>query len=401
MQYFTIQAKNDWEALEKMKMQYGSSARVLSRKNIRLGGFLGLFKQDGVELTGYLANNPLTNRNTKSTSQTSLKEEKDKILQNVKNDKVMQLILKEVQSLKENMQKEKIAGGESNTTIDKIKELLCYNDFNEEYIQLIVQKIRAKFSLDDLDRYAAVQRSVIDWIGESISIFPSNANGQLKPKVIVIIGPTGVGKTTTVAKLAAIYGLDHEKNPSLQVRMVTIDNYKIAAKKQIETYAEIMQLPFSFTETKEELNKIINMYYDKSILLIDTIGKSPNDYDRLQEMREILSVCNHKSETHLAISATTKGSDMEEVLHQFEPFKYNAVIVTKMDETSKIGNVISVLNKYNKKISYITDGQMVPQDIEEATIARFLMHLEGFRLDREWIENKFGQKNVDTQNRME
>ena len=106
-------------------------------------------------------------------------------------------------------------------------------------------------------------------------------------------------------------------------------------------------------------------------------------------MKNILSACGSKSEIHLAVSATTKRSDIEEIMHQFEPFRYKAVIITKIDETSKIGNVISAVIKNNKKLSYITDGQMVPQDLENASVTRLLMKLEGFRIDREYIEKKF------------
>jgi flagellar biosynthesis protein FlhF len=210
------------------------------------------------------------------------------------------------------------------------------------------------------------------------------------------VGPTGVGKTTTIAKLAAIYGLGRAGESGHQpVRMVTIDNYKIAAKKQIEIYADIMQIPASFAETRSDLEKIVHMYQDHNIILVDTMGKSPNDYDKLAEMRTILGACGVLSEIHLAISATTKLSDVEEILHQFEPFKYKAIILTKLDETSRIGNIVSVLSKHKKSISYITDGQMVPQDIAPASIARLLMCLEGFRIEREWIERKFGLKNAD------
>ena len=130
-------------------------------------------------------------------------------------------------------------------------------------------------------------------------------------------------------------------------------------------------------------------YQDVNVILIDTIGKSPYDYDKLAEMQSILGACGSKSEVHLAVSATTKSADIKDIMHQFEPFKYKAVIITKMDETSSVGNVISAVTKNNKKISYITDGQMVPQDIEHATVSRFLMNLEGFRIDREYIEKKF------------
>jgi flagellar biosynthesis protein FlhF len=178
--------------------------------------------------------------------------------------------------------------------------------------------------------------------------------------------------------------------------MVTIDNYKIAAKKQIETYAEIMQIPVSFAESRSDLQKILDLYGDMDIVLIDTIGKSPNDFAKLGEMRSVLDACGSESEVHLAISATTKTSDVEEIFRQFEPFKYRSVILTKLDETYRIGNIISILSEQKKPLSYVTDGQMVPQDIEPASVSRLLLSLEGFRADKEHIESKFGRKVVDT-----
>jgi flagellar biosynthesis protein FlhF len=262
--------------------------------------------------------------------------------------------------------------------------------------------------LEDFDK---VQAAVLEWIGEGIKICVGgkgntdseriDGNGGRigiggRARIIAIVGPTGVGKTTTVAKLAAIFGLENKSAPALRVRMVTIDNYKIAAKKQIETYAEIMQIPVSFAENRSDLEKILDLYGDVDVVLIDTIGKSPNDFVKLAEMRSVLDACGRESEVHLAISATTKNSDIEEIFRQFESFKYVSVILTKLDETYRIGNIISILSEHDKSLSYITDGQMVPQDIEPARVSRLLMSLEGFRVDKEHIEKKFGPKVVDT-----
>jgi flagellar biosynthesis protein FlhF len=180
--------------------------------------------------------------------------------------------------------------------------------------------------------------------------------------------------------------------------MVTIDNYRIAAKKQIETYADIMQIPISFAESRSDLAKIIDLYGDVDMILVDTIGKSPTDYTKLGEMKSILSACGSLSEIHLALSATTKTSDAHEVLRHFEPFRYDSIILTKLDETTHLGNIISVLSESKKCVSYLTDGQQVPQDIELATTARLLAGLEGFRIDKEELESKFDRPNVDKLN---
>lgn len=393
MQYFTVQAKNHWEAIEKMKIRYGHAARVLTHRNIRFGGFLGLFRNDGVELTCYIANDSARLPGYDE-------EEKRKILESVGKNQTMQLILSEIQSLKQALPKEDDSVEQKeesmHPTIKKIRELLSLNEFTESYISGIVQRIKSDFSLEELGDLDKVQSSVLEWIGEGIKIYTNGKRKGQKARIIAIVGPTGVGKTTTVAKLAAIYGLDNKSTPSLQVRMVTIDNYKIAAKKQIETYAEIMQIPISFAESRSDLEKILDLYGDLDIVLIDTIGKSPNEFVKLGEMRSVLDACGSESEIHLAISATTKNSDIVEIFRQFEPFKYVSVILTKLDETNRIGNILSILSENRKSLSYITDGQMVPQDIEPVSVSRLLLSLEGFRINKEQIEKKFGRKVVDT-----
>jgi flagellar biosynthesis protein FlhF len=392
MEYFTIQGRNHWEVIEKMKAQYGSTARILTRKNIRYGGILGFFGREGVEISGYLS------AGQAAVKTTALEEEKKKILEGVKREQTMQQILEEIQSLKDKMAAPSRVAEELHPTIGRIKECLEINEFSASYIQKIVERIRIEFSLDKLEDFTSVQEAVINWIGEGISIYSRTSTEVKKPHILIVIGPTGVGKTTTIAKLAAIYGLGNGDSQGLNVRMITIDNYRIAARKQIETYAEIMQIPISCAESRSELAKMINLYQDVDIILVDTIGKSPNDFNKLGEMKSILNACGILGETHLAVSATTKTSDVEEVFRHFEPFNYSSIILTKLDETTRIGNIISILSEHKKSLSYITDGQQVPQDIEPASVSRLLLGLEGFQVDREQIESKFSRKDVDTLN---
>lgn len=385
MQYFTLQAGSLKEAIDKMKKQYGAKARILTHRDIRMGGFMGMFAKEGIEITGYLSHEQPVKRD--------LEGEKKKILESVKKEQTMGLILKELQSLKESIKNTPdMVESKENPTITKIEELLRLNDFSYDFIKRAVAFVKSRFSLDDMSDLNLVQKAVIDWIGEQVNIYSALNLAKQKPMVFIIVGPTGVGKTTTIAKLAAIYGIGDQRQLPLKVRMITIDNYRIAAKKQIETYAEIMQIPVSFAESYSDLEKAVALNQDVDLILIDTIGKSPSDYDKLSEMKKILSACGTFCETHLAISATTKSSDVEEVLQQFEPFNYKSVILTKLDETTRIGNILSVLARKNKPVSYITDGQVVPQDIERASVVRLLMKLEGVRLDREFLEEKFSKK---------
>ncbi|MBN2735430.1 MAG: flagellar biosynthesis protein FlhF [Spirochaetales bacterium] len=386
MQYFTMQGNSLKDAIDRMKEQYGENARILTHRGIKRGGFLGFFAQEGIEITGYLAE-------SRPSTKLNLETEKMKILQNVKKDTTMSMILKEIQSLKEQISTQKpLDGRGTHPAMDEYTELLKRNDFSETLIALLVQRLESEFSLQELDNKEMVHKALIDWIADGIKIHKPFSQSTRKPHICTIVGPTGVGKTTTIAKLAAIHGINPQRGACKKVRMITIDNYRIAAKKQIETYAEIMQIPVSFVETFEDLKKTLALYNDTDLILIDTIGKSPNDYDKLAEMKKVLEAVGSDNDTHLAMSASVKASDMEEILRQFEPFKYQSIIITKLDETSSIGNVISSLILKQKPVSYFTDGQVVPQDIEEATILKLILKLEGFHLDREYLDKKYGKK---------
>ena len=173
------------------------------------------------------------------------------------------------------------------------------------------------------------------------------------------------------------------------MRIVTIDSYRIGAREQIETYAEIMQIPVSCVETHEDLRKVIDLYRGVDLILVDTIGKSPKDSVSLAKMKKTLEACGLECETHLAVSATTKTNDLAELLRQFEPFGYSSIILTKLDETAFIGNIISVLKNRERPISYLATGQRVPQDIERASRTRLLMNIEGFPVERQGVAERF------------
>ena len=134
------------------------------------------------------------------------------------------------------------------------------------------------------------------------------------------------------------------------------------------------------------------MNRDQDLIFVDTIGKSPRDFMKLAEMRTIVEACGGNAEIHLAISSTTKDKDINEILDQFEPFHYKSVILTKLDETTRVGNLVSILSQKGKSLSYITDGQGVPQDISRHTRAKLLNSLIGFGSDIQQITDKLEKK---------
>jgi len=258
-----------------------------------------------------------------------------------------------------------------------------------------LERLKEELSLGQIENSSIVQDQLLTWIGESISIYKEDEYIK-KPRIMVLVGPTGVGKTTTISKLAAIYGIGTEDIPAIDVRMITIDAFRICAKDQLEQIGDIMQIPVCCVTNKQDLRKEIALNSENTdLFLIDTIGKSPKDASKLGEMKEILDGAGRNAEFHLVISADKKEKDISNILQQFEPFNYKSIILTKIDETDHFGNIISVLSEKRKPVSFFTNGQTVPVDIKKASVMQFLINLEGFKINREKLENRFPPGNAN------
>jgi flagellar biosynthesis protein FlhF len=409
VEYFVEQASSYTECLNKIRTKYGERVTILYHKNIRIGGIFGFFAKDGVEITGFTANNYAKNMNVAGMLVESKKfsdtdrdnKEKEKLVKMGENavkkdDPTLLKVLDEVRLLKEKLEAgQASAPQEEHSTLVRLRDVLSLNDFSFSYAQNIIDRCKKEISLEGLNDYDSVQDKVLEWIGESILLY-KEAKIKKRPNILVLVGPTGVGKTTTIAKLAAVYSIGSANKPPVSVHMITIDTYRIGAKAQIDAYGSIMELPVSYAEDYEDLKRMIAQYSeDVDLILIDTIGKSPRDAVELGKMKQILDACGSSAEIHLAVAAATKSSDIKEVLRQFEPFNYNSVIITKLDETIRMGNVISALAEKRKPVSYITDGQKVPSDIQKASVSRFLINLEGFHVKRSKIDERFPQNDSE------
>jgi flagellar biosynthesis protein FlhF len=312
-------------------------------------------------------------------------------------DITLQKLLNEVKTLTEkiNANMHPRSPEEEHPALQRLEELFYQNDFSPGYTKTMLNRMRKEFSLDALEDYDAVQDKVVAWIGETLRIYAGppvvvQALPRRKPRILALVGPTGVGKTTTIAKMAAAFGVDGWGRPPLKVVMITIDGYRIAAREQLEKYGSIMEIPVSYVSDEQEFRKTIAFYQDDAdLILVDTIGKNPRDAVELGKMKQFLDVCGSSAEVYLAIAASTKYSDIREILRQFAPFNYRSVVITKLDETIRVGNVISALFTDGKEVSYITDGQPVDKHIHRASVVRFLINLEGFRINREEIEAMF------------
>jgi len=428
-QYFIEKAASYAEAERKAREKYGDNLTILTKETVKIpGGFLNLFSKEGVQLMGiiparksgaqylpsqlssqlYKEQSPVYKeqpivREKPYQAPVDFAKEKEKLLalgnagkENTIKDNTIKEVLAEVRMIKEKLDNSDLAGSkEDHPTLNRIDDILILNDFSASYRKALLEKARKEISLDGLNNYQAVQDKVLEWIGESIKIYDAG-KFNTRPRIMILVGPTGVGKTTTIAKLAANFGMDEKARQIRNVKLITIDAYRIGAKEQLEKLGGCMEVPCFFATDYDEMRKIIALNSGGTdLFLVDTIGRNPRDMILLGEMKQILDACGTITDVHLVLAATTKTSDISEILKSFEAFNYKSVIVTKMDETIRTGNIISALSEKAKTISFITNGQKIPEHIRKASVIQFLTNLEGFKVNRNKFEDKFPDKGRD------
>jgi len=184
-------------------------------------------------------------------------------------------------------------------------------------------------------------------------------------KVVALVGPTGVGKTTTLAKLAANFHL----RDGVKVGLITVDTYRIAAVEQLRTYAELIQLPMRVVTTPDEMHRALDELVGLDLVLIDTAGRSPQDDVKIHELKQFLDAA-HADEVHLVLSLTSSPKTLATVAVNFQPVGVTSLIFTKLDEAPGLGGLFQLVRQAKTPISYLTTGQDVPDDIEPAHATR-------------------------------
>ena len=254
---------------------------------------------------------------------------------------------------------------------------LVQNCVAEEIAAGIVRAIHGELRADQLcqpdrvrERLAAHIERLVPTCGP-IARKPPAADGSTTPHVLALIGQTGVGKTTTLAKLAANLKLTE----GYRVGLITLDTYRIAAVEQLRRYAEIIGSPLRTVDSPDELRAAVAGLSHMDFVLIDTAGRSPRDAAKLDELRHLLAAAA-PDDVHLVLSSTTDQRSVEMAYERFSAVRVDKMIFTKLDEASSVGVVLNVCHKVNKALSYVTTGQDVPNDIEVgrgAVLARMLL----------------------------
>jgi flagellar biosynthesis protein FlhF len=254
--------------------------------------------------------------------------------------------------------------------LQHVKEKLVANEVNESSADRMLEETLNAADPQTLQDFeaslTAFQRTITSTIEARGSL-----KGSQNPKILALAGPTGVGKTTTLAKLAATANLLDKQN----VGLISADTYRIAAIDQLKTFAGILDIPIKVVFSPAELREALNDFSDMDRVFIDTAGRSPNSDERIDELRELVAA-HDEVNCHLVVSATTRPKDMQMVCERFRPSKYSRFIFTKIDETCALGPVLSLMYDEGLPASYLTNGQSVPDDIvlaEESDIINLVI----------------------------
>ena len=246
-------------------------------------------------------------------------------------------------------------------TLQDLLKLLSANGVNLNYANAIIEDIFTSLKGEELLEEDLILNKVLNKIKHYLQITGPIKFNEKQSTVVLVIGSTGSGKTTTIAKLAALYKYTYSR----KVALISADSYRIAAMEQLKSFAEIAKIPFVAVYNNDDLTERINALKKYELILIDTAGLNPKNMKQMVTLRETIKVAK-ADEIHLALSITTKYSDLSDNLKNFSMIPYSGIILTKLDETSGMGDVLNLAADFEKPYSYITFGQDIPEDISLA-----------------------------------
>jgi flagellar biosynthesis protein FlhF len=365
------------EALDKVKADLGRNAVILHTKSFTRGGFLGIGGREMIEITASDDVRVIT-RTAKREAPPPKRGPASALLESIYKTAAppdmpaatpqplagvaLNSIEAEVGNIKllvsdlVRREHRKALKNCADQFID-LYDALLRRGVEENAARSVVQKVRDSAAGNGSADGATDQQM----ISRMLRVAGPIVRGEKSARTVALVGPTGVGKTTTIAKLAANFKL-REK---LDVGLITIDTYRIAAVQQLKTYADIIGIPLNIVLTPEELAGALEAFSGKDIVLVDTAGRSQCDAQKMQELKAFLDAGKF-DEVHLVVSATTHTAHLDSIVERFGPLSHDRMILTKIDESPCRGHVLNVLLRVNKAASYVTTGQEVPDDIEVA-----------------------------------
>lgn len=369
-----FQGKTENEAVEAAKKEMGGNIVIMNVRDLKKKGFFSFFSRGQVEVTVALEEEgekytPVKKEENRETVQRrplpngqGEKRENSAVLEE-KLDNLHALLEQQIQKPEEEKPEEEpeTPPSEFERLMKLLYNKLLDNEVDEKYANQIIDEMEKSAKPNMPFEYALtnVYQKMVLKFGKSEGIAPAE-NGT---KVIFFVGPTGVGKTTTIAKLASHYIVDEKK----KVAMITSDTYRIAAAEQLRIYASILEVPFRVVYSPEEIVQCLRVFAGFDYIFVDTSGHSYQNEEQKQNMEQIVHAVDGEAEkeVYLVLSATTKYKDLLKIVDTYSEITDYKLIFTKLDETNALGNLMNVKLHTDKMISYITCGQNVPDDFRE------------------------------------
>lgn len=411
--------KTKEEAIEKAKQEFGAGAVIMNVREIKPKGLFRAFKSPTYEVTAAMEEketftNPISAMQPQKKLHDNIDYMADEKIEIPKPQRLTETI-EAIQKARESTSMEKPVEDENNiekrlenlssmleqklgtsqkiTPISKEEDIphtpsseelnfvrilyttLLKNEVNEKYVNQILDEtekfIRPGNSVDTI--LSNIYQKLILRFGRPNTIDLSGT----KPKVVFFIGPTGVGKTTTIAKIASRYKVEHNS----RVAFVTADTYRIAATEQLRVYANILDAPMSIVYSAEELNAAIERESNFDLIFVDTAGFSHKNVEQREDVKNLICGIDEKyeKEVYLVLSATTKYKDLQDIVDIYREISDYKLIFTKLDETTSYGNILNIKLYSGADLSYVTNGQNVPDDIEIFETQKIVKQLLGGR----------------------
>ena len=396
-----FQGKTELDAVEAAKKELGNNVVIMNVRKVKKKGILRFFLRDTVEVAVALEEEneryapvrteekrepaavpgtvfPAVREGYGNRSQTAedlSEERRDNAFLEEKLNNLHSLLEQQLQKPEEERteEEEEAPASELEKFMKLLYNTMLDNEVSEKYANQIIDEIEKNAKPNTPFDYALtnIYQKMILKFGKQEGITPAEKG----TKVIFFIGPTGVGKTTTIAKIASRYIVDEKK----KVALITSDTYRIAAAEQLRTYAGILEVPFRIVYTPEEIKESLRDFIGFDYIFVDTSGHSYQNEEQKAAMKEIVHSVDGEAEKEvfLVLSATTKYRDLLKIVDAYTEVTGYKLIFTKLDETSAYGNLLNIKLYTGAALSYVTCGQNVPDDLEDFNPQKTVKQLLG------------------------
>ncbi|RKQ19811.1 flagellar biosynthesis protein FlhF [Ureibacillus endophyticus] len=362
------------EAMKQIRTELGDDAVIINSKVVITKKFFGLIKHKNFEVLAGVdsvesVNLPshLLDMQPRNVSNTQIDTISEKELQNtdLKLTTELKSEIADLKSILQSIQKQTTHSDIPEEILPMIA-FLKRQELNEELITAISDELFVYYKKAENINIDEIKSITKDVLKKYLIQLPIGGL-SFEKKYINVLGPTGVGKTTTIAKIAARSVLEKKK----KIGFITTDTYRIAAIEQLKTYANLLHAPVEIVYNANDYKTAIEKMENLDLVFIDTAGRNYKEAKYVDDLKKIINF-EDDVESYLVLSLTSKEQDMEAIIQQFHEFPIEKFIFTKIDETNSIGTMYNLMIKYNKGLAYYTNGQEVPEDIEEANIDKLI-----------------------------